>query len=233
MEKESNLSMMVTFVLLLVAIFAYVLIDKYLIVEPGKTEKEITSKTKDDTLSEDDAIKLGKEKYYIAVATITNTKSDIDKLYNMTKTKDIILTDQSLIDKLNEFNVKTYTPNSQISVISNYGEAISNNFTDDFINNNILLPSGFISSIDDVYYILKDKIDNYFFKEATLSLISSSETELHFKVVNTNYDTSCVQEGQTVPSITCTKVKDSDPYDFKMVKENKKWKVSQISLITS
>lgn len=232
-EKDpSTLSIITTFVLLILAIAAYVFVDKYITADPNQKVENIEEKD-ENNLSEKDALTIAEEKYYIAIATITNTKTDIDKLYNQLKTTDLILTDQTLIDSLNGFNVKTYALNSSATVVQNYDEAIKNNFTNDFIKNNILYPNGFIANINDEYYLITDKIDNYFFKEASFTLISQTENEMHFSVVNTNYDTSCVSAGETVPSITCTDTVDGEATDFILVKEDENWKVSSMTIQTA
>lgn len=231
-KNPSTLSILSTFVLLVMAIFGYVLVNKYVTATPNQKIENIEEETK-GKITEDDALKIAKEKYYMAVATITNTKSDMDKLYNQIETSDLVLTDKTLIEALNKFNTKTYAENSAISVIKNYSEAIKDNFTDNYINNNILYPKGFIGNVGNEYYIIKDKIDNYFFKEATFSLISKSDKEMHFTVVNTNYDSSCASEGQTTPSITCTDTKNSDKTDFRLIKEEDTWKISEITIKTS
>ncbi len=232
-DKEvSMLNIFITFILLVAAITGYILTNKYLTVNPNETEKNITDKT-GTTISEEDALKLAKEKYYIAVSTLTTTSVTNDKLYNMIKTKDIVLTDQSLIDKLNGFGAKTYAINAAATIVTNYDDAISANFTKDFINNHIMYPNGSIANIDSDYYMIKDKIDNYFFKEAKLSLISKAENEWHFKVTNTNYDTSCAVAGEAVPSFTCTKTKTADSTDLRLIKEDEKWKISAITLISA
>ena len=234
-EKEpSSLSIIITFVLLILAIVAYVFIDKYITADPNQKVKNIEEKAqREEGLSEKDALAIAEEKYYIAIATITNTKSDIDKLYNQIKTTDLILNDQTLIDSLNSFNVKTYAQNSSISVIQNYDEAIKDNFTTDFINNNILYPNGFIASINNEYYLITDKIDNYFFKEASFTLVSKTDNEMHFSVTNTNYATSCVSAGETVPSITCTDTTNSESIDFILVKQDNNWKISKLTIQTA
>ena len=83
-EKEpSSLSIIVTFVLLILAIVAYVFIDKYITADPNQKVENIEEKAqREEGLSEKNALAIAEEKYYIAIATITNTKSDIDKLYN-------------------------------------------------------------------------------------------------------------------------------------------------------
>lgn len=231
-KNPSTLSILTTFVLLVIAIFGYVLVNKYVTATPTQKIENIEEETK-GKITEDDALKIAKEKYYMAVATITNTKSDMDKLYNQIETTDLVLTDRNLIESLNKFNTKTYSENSAISVIKNYNEAIKNNFTDSYINNYILEPKGFIGNVGNEYYIIKEKIDNFFFKEATFNLVSKNDTEMHFTVVNTNYDSSCASEGQTTPSITCTDTKDSKKSNFTLVKEDNIWKVSEITIKTS
>ncbi|MCI9084148.1 MAG: hypothetical protein HFH46_00850 [Bacilli bacterium] len=231
-KNPSTLSILSTFVLLVVAIFGYVLVNKYITASPTQKIENIEEETK-GKITEKDALKIAKEKYYMAVATITNTKSDMDKLYNQIETTDLVLTDKKLIESLNKFNLKTYSENSAISVIKNYTEAIKDNFTDSYINNYILYPKGFVGNVGNEYYIIKEKIDNYFFKEATFNLISKNEKEMNFTVVNTNYDSSCASEGQTIPSITCTDTKDSDKTNFKLIKEDDIWKISEIQIKTS
>lgn len=234
--KQSNdvstLKIILTFILLVLAITGYILVNKYAKVDPTDTENTIVEKTKNDNLSDEDATKLATEKYYMAIATVTNTKTDIDKIYNLIKTSDVILTDQALIDKLNQFGAKSYAVNSSASIISNYEESITNNFTEQFINENILSPNGFIGLVNGEYYLIKDKIENYFFKEAKLNLVSKSETELHFQVIVTKYATSCVSAGSTTPSITCTDTSKTNPQDFNLVKINDKWKVKTLTLVT-
>lgn len=218
--------------MLILAIFGYITINKYANTDPTDAEKKVTEKTKDDNLSDKDALKIATEKYYMAVATITNTKTDIDKIYNLIKTTDIILTNDDLINKLNKLNLKTYSQSSSISVISNYEEAIKNNFTETFIKENVLLPNGFITNINNEYYLVKDKADNYFFKKVKLSLISKSESELHFTTIITRYTASCVSAGSTLPSITCTDEETSDPLEFILVKDDNKWKIKTMTLIS-
>ena len=53
-----------------------------------------------------------------------------------------------------------------------------------------------------------------------------------FSVVNTNYDTSCVGAGETVPGITCTKTVKSKSATFKLVLQDKKWKISELKITT-
>lgn len=231
-KNPSTLSILSTFVLLVVVIFGYILVNKYITATPTQKIENIEEETK-GKITEEDALKIAKEKYYMAVATITNTKSDMDKLYNQIETTDLVLTDQTLIDSLNKFKTKTYSENSAVSVVKNYNEAIKNNFTDSYINNYILHPNGFLGNVGNEYYIIKDKVDNYFFKEATFNLISKNDKEMHFTVVNTNYSTECAGEGQTVPSITCTDTKDSKKTDFKLIKEDDTWKISEIHITTS
>ncbi len=233
-EKDvSSLRIFITFILLVIAVISYVAINKYMSTDPTDTEKNIVDKTKNEAMTDDDAIKLATEKYYIAVASVTNTKSDIDKIYNLVKTNDVVLDKQELIDNLNKFGVKTYAMNSAVQLVSNYDEAITNNFTNEFINNNILYPKGFIGKVNNDYYLIKEKTDNYFFKEADLKLMSKTSNELYFQVVNTNYDTSCVSAGSTIPSITCSDTKESKATDFRLVKDGDNWKVSEITLITT
>ena len=227
--KNDNVKMLVTFVSLIVVSCLYMLVNKYIIEEPGSVEKEVSEKEQNTGLSEDDAIRLAKEKFYIAEASLTNTSSDIDKLYNSIKTKDIVLTDENLINSLNEFNVKTYTANSSVSMISNYSEVITNNFTEEYIHNNILYPKGFIALIGGDYYIIKDKTDNYFLKDAEFTLMSKTDTELYFSVKVTNYATSCVAAGETVPSITCTATSNKTK-DFRLGKDNDRWKIKELEL---
>lgn len=232
-KDVSFFQIVLTFILLMVAIGGYAAFNKYITANPADTEKTIVEKTGDDEIKDEDAVKLGTEKYYLAIATITNTKSDINKLYNVLETKDIVLEDENLINSLNGFNNKTYTVNSSVQIVSNYDEAISKNFTNEFINKYVLQPNGFIGRINNDYYIVNEKIDNYFFKEAEIKLMSKSENELYFQVVTTNYKTSCASSGSTVPSITCTDTKESDPTDFRLVKNDDNWKISEITLITA
>ncbi len=227
--KNDNIKILVVFAALVVVSFLYMLINKYVIQDPTSVEEEVTSKEESTGLSEDDVLKLAKEKFYITEASLTNTKSDIDKLYNNIKTNDVVLTDEKLINSLNEFNVKTYTANSSISIVSNYSDVITNNFTEDYINNNILYPKGFIALVGSDYYIIKDKIDNYFLKDAEFTLMSKTDTELYFNVKITEYATSCVSTGETVPSITCTDTSDR-VVDFRLVKEDNHWKVKKLKL---
>ena len=133
----------------------------------------------------------------------------------------------------NESNNKTYAVNSSVELISNYDKAITKNFTDDIINKYIINPNGFIGTVGNDYYIVKEKIDNYFFKEANLKLMSTTENELYFQVVNTSYDSSCAKQGSTTPSITCPDTKESKALDFRLVKDNKNWKISEITLTTA
>ena len=184
-------------------------------------------------MEEKDAIKLGTEKYYLAIATITNTKTDVNKVYNAIETTDIVLEDESLINSLNSFNNKTYALNSSVELVSNYDKAITKNFTEDVINKYIISPNGFIGNINNDYYIVKDKIDNYFFKEDNLKLMSITEKESYIKVVNTNYASTCAVHGNTTPSITCTDTKEGDALDFRLVKDGKNWKISEITLTTA
>lgn len=232
-DEASNTRIVITFILLLITIFAYVTVNKHLAADPAETEETIVDKTGDDEMTEKDAIKLGTEKYYLAIATITNTKSDINKVYNALETSEIVLEDETLINSLNSFNNKTYALNSSVELISNYDKAITKNFTEDIINKHLISPNGFIGNINNDYYIIKDKIDNYFFKEADLKLMSITEKELYFKVVNTNYSSSCASQGNTVPSITCTDTKEGDALDFRLVKDGKNWKISEITLTTA
>lgn len=232
-EKEpSSFSIFITFVLLIVAIVGYALINKYVTATPNEKIQTIEEDANGE-ITNDDAKKIAKEKYYIAMSTLTNTKTDMDKLYNEIKTTSVVLTDKDLIDNLNSFNGKTFAENSAVSEVTNYDEAINDNFIDEFINNNVLAPNGFIGNIGNDYYIIKDKIDNYFFKEASFKVISKNDTEMSFEVINTNYDTSCVSEGQSVPNITCTDTKDSDKSEFKLVKDDGKWKVSEMVIKTN
>lgn len=226
---NENKKMLITFSLLIVVIFAYFLVDKYIIQSPKTVEKEVTTK-KSSELTDDEILKLGYEKYYSAVAILTNTKSEIDKIYNPIKTNDIILTDDNLINELNNLNLKQYTQNSSVSIVSNYEEAIENNFTDDFINNNILLPNGYITKIGEEYYIVKEKTDNLFFKETDIELVSKSKKELYFKVADTNYDSSCATGTSTTPSIICTDTVTDDEADFRLIKEDKVWKIKEITI---
>jgi len=228
----SSFSIFVTFILLLVAIFGYALINKYITASPNEKIQAIEEDA-NGVITEEDAKKIAKEKYYMAVATITNTKTDMDKLYNQIETTDLVLTDQSLIDSLNNLKGKTFVENSVVTVIQNYSEAIGDNFTVDYINNNLLAPKGFIANIDNEYYIYKDKIDNYFFKEADFKVITKSENEMVFKVQNINYDASCVSEGQIMPSLTCSDTKKSDEFEFKLIKEDSKWKIAVMTIKTA
>lgn len=228
----SSASIIITFILLLAAIFGYALINKYITASPNEKIQAIEEDAKGE-ITEEDASKIAKEKYYMGVATITNTKPDMDKLYDQLETTDLVLTDQSLINNLNNLGGKTFAENSVVTVVENYGDAISDNFTLDFINNNILHPKGFIANIGNDYYIYKDKIDNYFFKEASFKVISKSKTEMVFQVVNTNYASSCISEGQTIPNITCTDTKKSGKSEFRLVKEDDKWKIAGMVIKTA
>lgn len=230
--KEMNaVEIFIVFILLIAAIFGYILVNKYVAADPAKTEKNIIKKTGDDVLSEKDALKLGTEKYYLAMATITNTSSDIDKLYNALKTKNIVLDDQKLIDQLNKFENKTYAVNSSAVLVSNYDEAITNNFTEKFIKDNISHPNGFIGMVDNDYYVVNEKIDNYFFKEADIKLMSIKKDELYFKVINTYYDAKCASGDSGLPSITCSDITKSKSLDFRLVKENDNFKISEMTLV--
>ena len=232
-DEASNTKIAITFILLVITIVAYVVVNKYIAADPAETEETIVDKTGDNEMSEKDALKLGTEKYYLAIATITNTKSDINKVYNAIETTEIVLEDEALINSLNNFKNKTYALNSSVELISNYDNAITKNFTEDIINKYIISPNGFIGNINNDYYIVKEKIDNYFFKEADLKLMSITENELYFKVVNTNYASTCAAHGNTTPSITCTDTKEGNALDFRLVKDGKNWKISEITLTTA
>jgi len=185
------------------------------------------------SLSKKELEKIAKEKYYMGIATITNTKTDIDKLYDQLETTDEVLTNGSLIDSLNNLHGKTFAENSVVTIIENYNDAISDNFTEEYINNNILSPNGFVANINNEYYMYKDKLDNYFFKEAEFKVLSKNEQEMIFEVQNINYAASCASEGNPMPSLTCSDTKKSEKSEFKIVKEGSKWKIAQMVIKTA
>lgn len=226
-KDSSSLNILITFILLVVVIMAYIFLNKYVIQKPADTEKEVTKK-ESEQLTDNEVLKLAYDKYYAGISMLTNTKSDINKIYNPLKTKDVVLTDEGLISKLNSFNLKKYAMNSSATIISNYDEAIKGNFTDEFINANILYPDGFVTKINDDYYVIKDNADNLFFKEADITLISKEDSELYFKVKNINYASSCASGDATVPSIICTDAVTGDENDFRLAKVDGKWKIKEI-----
>jgi len=231
-KVPSSLNIFVTFVLLLAAIFGYALINKYITATPNEKVQNIEEEAK-GKITDEDAEKIAKEKYYMGIATITNTKTDIDKLYDQLETTEEVLTEQPLIDSLNNLHGKTFAQNSVVTVVQNYNDAIVDNFTEDFIKNNILNPNGFIANIDNNYYMYKDKIDNYFFKEAEFNVISKNETEMVFEVQNINYDVSCASEGNPLPSITCKDTKKSEKSEFKIIKDGSNWKIATMTIKTA
>lgn len=229
-KDVSGIKMLITFVLLVVAILGYVFVNNYLGANLEETEKTIVKDAGDETLSDINALKIAEQKYYVAIATITNTKTDIDRVYNPLKTTSVVLTDDSLISSLNKFGAKTYTANSSADIVTNYDKSIASNFTDDIINNKILMNNGFIGKVGDDYYIVKEKVDNYFFKKAEFKLISKTNDTLYYKVVQINYSSSCADSGEVVPSITCTDTEKSDAKDFKLIKKDDTWLVSEITI---
>jgi len=231
-KVPSSLSILFTFILLLAAIFGYVWMNKYITASPNEKVQNIEEQA-NGKITDDDAEKIAKEKYYMGIATITNTKTDIDKLYDQLETTDEVLTNGSLIDSLNNLHGKTFAENSVVTVVQNYNDAINDNFTEDFIKNNILNPNGFIANIDNNYYMYKDKIDNYFFKEAEFNVISKNETEMVFEVQNINYDVSCASEGNPLPSITCKDTKKSEKSEFKIIKDGSNWKIATMTIKTA
>ena len=110
-KDVSSLNILFTFILLVVAICGYLAINKY-IASPAEKVKDKEEKTANTELTEKEAVQIAEDKYLIAVASLSNTSVTIDKVYNTLKTKDVILTDQTLIDELNKFGTKTYTLNS-------------------------------------------------------------------------------------------------------------------------
>ncbi len=231
-KVPSSLSILFTFILLLAAIFGYALINKYITASPNEKVQNIEEKS-DGKMTDEDAEKIAQQKYYMGIATLTNTKTDIDKLYDQLETTDEVLTNQSLIDKLNNLHGKTFAENSVITVVQNYNDAIKDNFTEEYINNNIINPNGFITNIDNDYYMYKDKIDNYFFKEASFKVLNKDENEMTFEVQNTNYASSCASEGNPMPSLTCTDTKKSEKSEFKIVKDGSKWKIATLIIKTA
>ena len=79
-KVPSSASILTTFVLLLIAIFGYAWINKNITATPNEKVETIEEQA-DGKITDDDAKKIAKEKYYMALATITNTKTDMDKLY--------------------------------------------------------------------------------------------------------------------------------------------------------
>ncbi len=231
-KVPSSASILTTFVLLLIAIFGYAWINKNITATPNEKVETIEEQA-DGKITDDDAKKIAKEKYYMALATITNTKTDMDKLYDQIESTDVVLTNQSLINDLNDLHGKTFAENSVVTQVLNYNEAINDNFTEDFINRTILSPNGFIANINNDYYFYKDKIDNYFFKKAEFTVISKNENEMVFEVVNVNYAASCASKGDPMPSLTCTDTKKSDKSEFSLVKQDGKWKISQMTVKTA
>ncbi len=231
-KVPSSASILVTFVLLLIAICGYAWINKYIKATPNEKVETIEQEA-DGKIDEEDAKKIAKEKYYMALATVTNTKTDMDKLYDQIESTDVVLTNQTLINELNALHGKTFAENSVVTQVQNYNDAITDNFTEEFINSTVLAPNGFIANIENEYYFFKDKIDNYFFKEAEFKVISKDKNELTFEVTNINYEVSCAGEGNPMPSLTCADTKKSAASEFKLVKQDGKWKVSQMTIKTS
>ena len=231
-KVPSSLSILFTFILLLAAIFGYALINKYITASPNEKVQNIEEQA-DGKITDEDAEKIAKEKYYMGIATLTNTKTDIDKLYDQLETTDEVLTNGSLIDSLNNLHGKTFAENSVVTIIENYNDAISDNFTEEYINNNILSPNGFVANINNEYYMYKDKLDNYFFKEAEFKVLSKNEQEMIFEVQNINYAASCASEGNPMPSLTCSDTKKSEKSEFKIVKESSKWKIASMAIKTA
>ena len=231
MPDVSMIKIFITFILLIVTIFAYSAVNKYYGADPTTTESVIVEKTGDEALSDKDAEKLAKQKYYIAVATMTNTKTDINKIYNLLSTTEVVLSDTALIENLNKFGAKTFAVNSPATIINNYEVAITNNFTDEFINNNILVPNGIIGKVNDDYYLVREKVDNYFFKEVELTLTSKTNTELVYKAIPVKYESSCASAGSTMPSITCTSTTKGSEANFKLVKDGANWKISEVTVL--
>ncbi len=230
--EPTSLSIFVNFMLLVVAIFAYVFVDKYLTATANEKIDLIEEKS-EGNLSEKDAINIATEKYYIAEATITNTKADIDKLYDQLKVNDVTLTDESLITGLNNLGGKTFTTDMTAQAINNYSEAITDNFTENFINNHIMYPNGFIGKLNEDYYIIRDKTDNYRFKEVEIKLVSMEENLMTFTATNTNYAPSCLNADSAAPKATCTSTELGEERTFKLVKEDKKWKISEMAVKSS
>jgi len=115
----------------------------------------------------------------------------------------------------------------------NINDNFNDNFTEDFIKNNILNPNGFMANISNEYYLYKDKIDNYFFKEAEFKVLSKNDKEMIFEVQNINYEASCLGEGQIMPSFTCSDTKKSEKSEFKIVKDGSKWKIATMTVKTA
>ena len=82
-KDPTSITIIINIVLLIMAIGAYVFVDKYLTATAN--EKVDLIENKEGELSDEDAIKIAKEKYYLALATMTKTTADIDKLYNQSK----------------------------------------------------------------------------------------------------------------------------------------------------
>ena len=225
----TTISIAINFVLLLVAIGGYVFVDKYLTATANE-KVDMIEKKAEGALSDKDALKIAKEKYYIAVATITNTTADIDKLYNQIKTEDVTLTDTALIESLNSLGAKTFAADGVAPLINDYDKAITDNFTNEFISNNIIVPNGFIGKVNDDYYLVRDKKDNFLFKEANFSLVSKEPNEMVFTVIDTNFTSSCISGESPMPNIACKDTKDSEEAHFKIVKENDKWKIAQMEI---
>ncbi len=228
-KDPTSISIIINIVLLMLAVGAYVFVDKYLTATANDKVDLIENKTEGE-LSDEDAIKIAKEKYYLAIATITNTTADIDKLYNQIKTENVSLTDAVLIQSLNSLGAKTFTLDDTVKQLNDYEKAITDNFTADFIKNNIMIPNGFIGKVNDDYYMVRDKKDNFLFKEAKFSLVSKNEQEMVFTVVDTNYTSDCISGESAMPNIACTDTKESSETHFKIIKESSKWKIAQMEI---
>ena len=224
-KEPSSFSIFINLVLLLLAIGAYVFVDQYLTATANQKIENI-EKNSDGDISDEDAKKIANEKYLMAIATLTNTRPDMDKLYDQAKTTEITLTEDDLITKLNNFNEKVFTKEATASVIENYDEAINDNFTKDFIEAHIISPNGFIGNVNNEYYIVKDKKENYIFKEATFKVLNKTQNEMTFTVIRTNYLESCVKTTAAIPLVTCKDTKKTEESEFKLIKENDKWKVA-------
>ena len=228
-KEPSSFSIFINLVLLLAAIFSYVFVDRYLTATANQKIENIEKKS-EGQISDKDAETIANEKYLMALATLTTLRGDIDKLYNQIETTDVSLTDDNLINALNEFKASTFVKDGTVSEIANYNESIEDNFTDDFIAKNIIYPNGFIGAIDNNYYIIKSKVDNVLFKEVSLKLVSKTDSDMAFKIKNINYDPKCINQTATIPIVTCNDTKESDTFDFKLIKEDNKWKVSAMTL---
>ncbi len=227
-KDPTSITIIINIVLLIMAIGAYVFVDKYLTATAN--EKVDLIENKEGELSDEDAIKIAKEKYYLALATMTKTTADIDKLYNQIKTESITLSDPVLVQSLNSLGAKTFTIDQTVEQVNDYENAISDNFTADFIRNNIILPNGFIGKVNDDYYLVRDKKDNFLFKEARFSLVSKKEKEMVFTVIDTNFTSSCISGESPMPNIACKDTEESEETHFKIVKENDKWKIAQMEI---